>query len=343
MNAQTAAHAPPGISAAAKPAARRATADATHARNGWGALLAGLQRGFHPQLLLAWVIMLWLPAAIAALPAALWLYLEFGHSPMAAAMAAQADATFIATALGGMQGEAVLLAACAGFALLIAVLLSPWLSGMIVAQIRTVYRLRVGGVVRAGLGEYSRMLRMLVLSALLLAIAAAAGIAAMIGIESLVMRFSPSPEDLPPSRIGWLLPLVLVLFVHVTVEAGRGWLGADLALNSVTEAWRRGLALLCKQPVATLMVYLGTSLVGVGFALAFLRLRTLIDASGWAGWLLAFVCTQLVVASMAWGRSARLHGLADLATAQLVAAPDAGAAETETAPIQPDPARHDTD
>ncbi|KQY51770.1 hypothetical protein [Lysobacter sp. Root494] len=337
MNAQTATHAPPEIPAAAKPAAKRATADATHARNGWGALLAGLQRGFHPQLLLAWVIMLWLPAAIAALPAALWLYLEFGHSPMAAAIAADTDATFIASALEGMQGEAVLLGACAVFALLVAVLLSPWLSGMIVAQIRTVYRLRVGGVVRAGLGEYSRMLRMLVLSAVLLAVAAAIGIAAMVGIEWLVTRFAPSPEDLAPSRMGWLLPIALVLFVHMTVEAGRGWLGADLALNSVTQAWKRGIALLWKRPGATLTVYLGTSLVGVGLAIAFLRLRAFVDASGWTGWLLAFACTQLVVASMAWGRSARLHGLADLATAQLVAPPEDEADASSEAP------RTDTD
>jgi hypothetical protein len=69
-------------------------------------------------------------------------------------------------------------------------------------------------------------------------------------------------------------------------------------------------------------VYAGTSLVGVGFAIAFLRLRAFVDVSGWTGWLLAFACTQLVVASMAWGRSARLHGLADLATAQLVAPPE---------------------
>lgn len=338
MNAQPTAHAPPGIPAAAKPAARRATADATHARNGWGSLLAGLQRGFHPQLLLAWVIMLWLPAAIAVLPAALWLYLEFGHSPLAAAMAAEADATFIASALDGMQGEAVLLAACAVFALVVAVLLSPWLSGMIVAQIRTVYRLRVGGVVRAGLGEYSRMLRMLVFSMLLAAVAAAIGIAAMIGIESLVTRFAASPGELTPSRIGWLIPIALVLFVHMTIEAGRGWLGADLALNSVIEAWKRGLALLWRQPGATLTVYLGTSLVGIGFALAFLRLRALVDAGGWAGWLLVFVCTQLVVASMAWGRSARLHGLADLATGQLVAPSEGDTTETD-----PGPARHDTD
>jgi hypothetical protein len=209
---------------------------------------------------------------------------------------------------------------------------------MIVAQIRTVYRLRVGGVVRAGLGEYSRMLRMLVFSVLLLAIAAAVGIAAMVGIEALVTRFAPSPEDLAPSRIGWALPIVLVVFAHVTIEAGRGWLGADLALNSVIQAWKRGIALLWKRPGATLTVYIGTSLVGVGFAIAFLRLRAFVDVSGWTGWLLAFACTQLVVASMAWGRSARLHGLADLATAQLVAPP-----EDDDADSNPEAPRADTD
>ena len=326
-----------GVAPAAPSASASATAQAIHARSAFGALLAGLRRGFHPQLLLAWVVMLWLPAAIAALPAALWLFLQFGHSPQAAAIATDADATFVASALASMQGgEATLLAACAGFALLVALLMSPWLSGMIVAQIRTVYRLRVGGVVRAGLGEYSRMLRMLALSVLLLAIAAGVGIAAMLAIEAGVSRFAPTPEDLAPSRIGWMLPIALVLFVHMTIEAARGWLGADLALDSVVEAWKRGLALFWKQPGATVTVYLGTSLVGLGFAVAFLRLRTFVDASGWMGWLLAFACTQLVVASMAWGRSARLHGLADLAMAQLDLPPESAGTRTDTPQQDPD-------
>jgi hypothetical protein len=334
VNAQptlTAAEVAPAVATRAH---RKSTTQALHARGGFGALMAGLRRGFHPQLLLAWVLMLWLPVAIATLPAALWLYLQFGHSPQAAMIATDVDATFIADALDSMQGEADLLAASAGFALFVAVLLSPWLSGMIVAQIRTVYRLRMGGVIRAGLGEYSRMLRMLVLSAVLIAVAAGVGIAAMRAIETGIASLAPSSDDLAPLRIGWLLPAVLVVFAHVTIEAGRGWLGADLALNSVVGAWKRGLALLWRRPVATLTIYLGTSLVGIGFAIVFLRLRALIDAGGWAGWLLAFICTQLIVASMAWGRSARLHGLADLATAQLVSPPkdDAAAPHADAAP-----------
>lgn len=330
--AGTAAAAPPDAAASA---AR--TAEATHARSGWGALLAGLQRGFHPQLLLAWVAMLWLPAAIAALPAALWLYLQVGHSPQAAAIAADTDATFVTRALASMQGEAVLLAASTGFALLVAVMLSPWLSGMVVAQIRTVYRLRLGGVTRAGLGEYPRMLRMLALSLLLCAVALGVGVAAMLALEAGIARIAPAPEDMAPTRIGWLLPAMLVLFVHVTVEAGRGWLGADLALNSVLQAWKRGLALLWRKPGPILTVYFGTSLAGTALAFGFLRLREWIDASGWLGWLLAFACTQLIVAAMAWGRSARLHGLADLATAELTARARSDAPPAPPAPDTPRP------
>ncbi|GAB3089239.1 hypothetical protein [Lysobacter terrae] len=326
MSAQPTDHAPPGMTPDATPAADAPSAQvaALHARSGWGALFAGLRRGFHPQLLIAWLLMVWLPAAIVALPAVLWLYLNVGHSPQAATLAADASGDFLSQALTAMRGEEALLAAGAGFGLLLAVLLSPWLTGMIVAQIRTVYRLRLGGVIRAGLGEYLRMLRMLAWSLLLMMVAAALGVAAMLGIEWMVQNAASVPVSEQPLALadaGWFLPLLFVLLVHVTMEAGRGWLGADLALRSVLEAWHRGLHMLLRRPGATMVVYLGTTLVGHGLAFGFLRLRTLLEVDGWPGWLLAFACTQLMVASLAWGRSARLHGLADLATAEVIAAP----------------------
>lgn len=327
MNAQPTDRTPPGVTPDATAAVDAAEAPPAttplHARSGWGALFAGLRRGFHPQLLLAWLLMVWLPAAVVALPAVLWLYLNVGHSPQAASIAADTSGDFLFQALTAMRGEEALLAAGAGFGLLLAVLLSPWLTGMIVAQIRTVYRLRLGGVIRAGLGEYLRMLRMLVWSLLLMAVAAALGVAAMLGIEWMVQNSATavpvSDQPLALADAGWFLPLLFVMLVHVTMEAGRGWLGADLALRSVVEAWHRGLRLLLRRPGATMIVYLGTTLVGHGLALGFLRLRTLVEVDGWPGWLLAFACTQLMVAALAWGRSARLHGLADLATAQVIA------------------------
>lgn len=319
MNAHPTLAETPDAVAAEPRTAPTPSAGVIHASSGWGALVAGLQRGLHPELLLAWTVMLWLPAAVLALPSALWLYLHFGHSPQAALIAADSSGGPLAEAMRQASGEGALLAANGALALLLSVLLSPWLSGMIVAQIRTVYRLRMGGVLRAGLGEYPRMLRMLAWSLLLMAVAATVGVLVTKALGALAAGLMPDAAWPLPAHAGWLLPGLLVVLVHITVEAGRGWLGADLALNSVFEAWKRGLALLLRQPGETLIVYLGTSVVGGALALGFLYLRAVLGADGWTYWLLGLVCTQLVVASMAWGRSARLHGLADLATAHVIA------------------------
>lgn len=309
VNAQPATQTPPGWTTEAKPPAAQPTGPAIQPLGGWSALLSGLQRGFHPPLLLAWVVLLWIPAALAMLPATLWLYMQTAHAPQAAALAT--EATFLADALAATRGEGAFLAAGTVFALLTGLLLSPWLSGTIVAQIRSGQRLHFAGVLRSGLGEYMRMARMLLLSLFLMALASGAGVGALLGIEWDVMV----PE------LGWLVPVLLVLFVHVTIEAGRGWLGADPALRSVGLAWSRGLALLTQHPGATTAVYAGTTLIGYGLALGFLYLRTLMDADGWGGLLLGWTCVQFAVAAMAWGRSARLHGLAGLAAAQGTALP----------------------
>lgn len=303
---------------------------ALHARTGAGALLAGLVRGFHPQLLLAWIIVLLLPALIAALPIATWLQLQLGHLPQAQALAEGRDAMLIAEALRMPGSEAALLGGSALFSLLLALALSPWLTGMVVAQIRTVYRLRTGGLLRAGLGEYPRMLRLLLFSSLPLGAALALGAGAVWWAASAA---GPASDGSGLPYAHWAaVSLLVVLFAgaHCSVEAARAWLGADLALRSVVDAWRRGVGLLMRRPLATFTVYLGTSAVGYALALAFAWLRLQVDGSGWIEAAGGFALTQLVVASLAWGRSARLHGLADLATAAIVARePDASREASE--------------
>ncbi|MFC5570588.1 hypothetical protein ACFPN1_11010 [Lysobacter yangpyeongensis] len=314
VNVQTAPRTPAGLSPRVHPAVTppRPT-EAVAARSGWLALFVGLRRGLHPPLLLAWMVLLWLPAAVAALPAALWLYLEIGHAPPATGTAATTSVAFLAQAVDAMRTDGVLLAACAGFAMLLSALLSPWLAGMVVAQIRTGQRPGFGATLRAGLREYPRLLRMLGWSLLLVAVAASAGVAAKLSFESFALRYVTDEAASLAAPLGWFVPLLCVLFVHVTVEAGRAWLGADPALKSVLVAWRRGLQLLRQRPGPTLLVYAGASLAGGGLALACLRLRTLAELDGWPAWGLDLACAQLAVLSLAWARSARLHALADLA------------------------------
>jgi hypothetical protein len=113
--------------------------------------------------------------------------------------------------------------------------------------------------------------------------------------------------------LAWGVIAVLALFAHATVEAGRGWIAADIGLRSVIRAWWRGLKLVLSRPLASLVVYLGTAIVGYGLALVFAWLRTKTGGAGTGGFVLGLVVTQLLVAMLAYARIARLHGFAVLA------------------------------
>lgn len=297
-----------------------------------GALLSGMQRGFHKQLLLAWVLVLSLPALIAALPVTTWLHAQFGRSPSATAIAEGREPAAFLDAFQALGYAAPLLGGSTVFAVLLALALSPWLAGMIIAQIRTVYRLRTGGVLRAGLGEYPRMLRMLLWSIVPLGIAAVLGALALWAAETYAGDVVLARQADTARRAASLVCVVLLVLAHVTVEAGRAWLGADLALTSVVEAWKRGVTMLARRPAAVLVVYLGTTVAGLMLGAVFIRLRLLLDPSGWMGWLLALACTELAVAAVAWSRSARLHGLADLATGIVMAQEESALAQEQDAP-----------
>ena len=54
-------------------------------------------------------------------------------------------------------------------------------------------------------------------------------------------------------------------------------------------------------------------LIGYGLALLFGLVRVQLSGPGWLHVLLGLAATQLLVASIAWGRSARLYAMADVA------------------------------
>lgn len=295
-------------------------------RGGFRALASGLRHGLQWRLLLASTLLLLLPTLLLALPVAGWLQAQFAHSLQATAIAAGDDVPLLLEGLLKIREHGAWLGGSAAAATLLALLLSPWLTGMVVASIRAGHTLRLGALLRAGLGEYLRMLRMLVWSLLPL------GIALGVGMWALDMA-KPSEQAILASeaegrsRIALIALVSLLVLAHASVEAGRAWIGADLGLRSVIRAWWRGCKLLLRRPLATLVVYLGTSIVGYGLALGLGVLRVQVDGSSWGGWLAGIVLTQLVVAMLAWGRVARLHGLAELA-ADIKASHPAQAAAT---------------
>ena len=74
-----------------------------------------------------------------------------------------------------------------------------------------------------------------------------------------------------------------------------------------------------KRPLATLVVYLGSSLLGYALAALCGYLRIGADGAGWGTLLVGFLLTQAIVVALAWGRIARLYGFAALAQGRIAA------------------------
>ena len=294
-------------------------------RGGLSVLKAALADGLRWRVLLWWAIALAIPALTALLP--IWgsLQSQFAYSPRVAAIASMDDLPLLIEGLRGMREQLQGITLAGVVATAISLLLSPWLTGMVVASIRERGSLGMGELAHGGLSEYGRMLRMLLWSTVPMGIAIGIGAATfgVLGKQAEAAVLASEAER--ASNIGLGVLAVLALFAHATVEAGRGWLAADLGLRSVIRAWWRGLKLVLRRPLATLSVYLGTAIAGYGLALAFAWLRTKTGGPGTGGFIVGVVVTQLMVAMLAYARIARLHGFAALADQARVACEAAAA------------------
>jgi hypothetical protein len=310
----------------------------TSRRGGLGAAFAALKSALQWRLLLLWIIATLLPVLLVATPLWATLQAQFGHSLYAADIAAGRNVPLLIQGLMKVGEHLGWLGVSLGATTVLMLLLSPWLTGMVVASLRAGRRLGFGELVHGGLSEYWRMLRMLLWSVIPLGIAAAIGGGVIGAMAKSTEQAILASEVDSASRIGLVVAAVVFVLAHATVEAGRGWLGADSGLRSVVKAWWRGCKLLLKRPLATLLVYLVASIVGYGLALLLAWLRVRVDGIGMGAFVLSFLLGQLIVAMLAWGRIARLYGMADLATdrmAQKAATPAAPVASPAAAEPQP--------
>lgn len=277
------------------------------------ALGAGLGDALQWRLLVLWAVGLLLPTAIVALPVWRSLAAQLDHSLAAERIASGLDPVGMLGAIGTISEQGAWFGGVGLGALALTLLLSPWLSGMVVASIRTGYPLGFAGLVGGGAREYGRMLRMLLLSIVPLGIAFAIG-AALLGFADKQTEDAILAADVDRARnIALGVTMVLLVLAHAGIEAGRGVMAADPARRSALRAWGRGLKLLLRRPVAVLLVYLATALLGYGLAVVFGLLRVQASGAGWGDVLIGLALTQLLVAAIAWGRSARLYALADIA------------------------------
>lgn len=282
-------------------------------RGGFAALMSGFGRALQWRMLLWWLLALWLPTLLVAAPLWSGLQAQWGQSPHAAAIAAARELPLLADAFAGIDKEMNVISIAALFATALTLLLSPWLAGMVVASIRAGRKLGMGELLQGGVREYGRMFRTLLWSILPLGLAIGIGAVAikMAGKQADTAILASQAET--ADRIGLAVLAVLFVFAHMTVEAGRGWFGADAGLRSAIRAWWRGTKLVLRRPLAALVVYLGTSLIAYVLAALFGIWRLNTSGAGFGGFLLGLLLAQLVFLALAWGRIARLYGFADLA------------------------------
>ena len=286
----------------------------TRKPGGFRALAEGLAGALQWRLLLLWALGLLLPALVAALP--LWraLSVRLDQSPMAGELAARLHLTAMMEVMTPvMRDSSAMLSGGLIASLLLALLLSPWLSGMVVTSIRAGQPLNFGHLLQGGLREYGRMFRMLLWAAIPMGVFAGLGSLPMGWAEKVGQHAILEAKADNAKTIALVVFALMFVFGHATVEAGRAVIAADPSRRSVVKAWWRGLLLVLRRPLATAIVYLGTTLAGYVVALLFGALRTQLNAGTALGFIGGLVVVQLAVAAVAWARAARLYGLSELA------------------------------
>ena len=291
------------------------TTNTSSRTNAFRALVASLIGSFrHWRLmLLAWLTGL-VAATFMARPVYGLLNSALGHNPDAERIVGGQDIASIAESVmtlgdgGGSQGIAAI-GLGLGTTLLIASLLTPWLTGMLVASLRERRALKFGELWLGGWREYGRQFRLLLVAlvpwAVVGLIAVGASFWARHGNDTRILESIGEQRN---TIVMWVVGIAWVL-AWSSIESARAAFAADLGLRSAFRAWLRGLTLMLRRPLAVLLVIIATVVIGGGLALLLQQpaMRSA-SASGGLIWLLA----QLAVLVIWWMRIARLSALTSI-------------------------------
>ncbi|MES2260774.1 MAG: hypothetical protein V4724_19825 [Pseudomonadota bacterium] len=273
-----------------------------------GAARAALQW----RLLMLWSGALLLPTVVLALPVWGMLGASLDYSVHAAELAQQLDLSTLADLMAEHGKNTLAFKAAALSALAITLLLSPLLTGAVVAAARAPSPLRLRALTAAGAAEYPRMLRMLLWGILPLGAALAAG-DALRKLAGAGAALATLPTDGQYGR--WAAngaAVLLFALACATLDTGRAALAADRRRTSAVKAWWRGLQIMRRYPLATLGAYAVLSASGLAVAGMLGLARIHVPHVGTAGFLAALALTQVIALVLAWMRSARLFALIDL-------------------------------
>lgn len=284
---------------------------APSSRTGLRGLLSALRPALQWRLMLLWLLAMLLPTLVAALPVWTMLGAAFDRSVHATALAQRLDLVAIADMVGLHTQYASAIGAGGTVALVITLLLSPFLTGAAITAARAPAPPRFTELAAGGVREYGRLLRMLLWAIVPLGAATFLGgmVAAVAEQPGAVLESSAARAALVSS----LLTTLFLLLAHATLDTGRAVLALDRRRSSAVLAWCDGIKVIRRRPLAVFGVYLGITAVGLALAGALAVARLNVPALGAGSFLGGLLLAQLAVLVLAWMRCARLFGLMELA------------------------------
>lgn len=283
---------------------------------GFGTFVRALGAGLQWRLLLIWLLLMLIPAAVAAWPMSAALGSLLDTSVHAGDWATSWDALGMSDVFIQLSDWMPAIGAAGMAAGLLTLLLAPFLTGMVVASAREGRSLGLGELMHGGLAEYWRMLRVLLWSLLSWAVALGIGAGLMHAADSHAKHAVLQSSVDMWNHAAFIVTVLLALIAHAIAEASRAQFAADRNLSSATRAYGRGIGMVFRRPLATFGMYLGVSVVGYALVMLFGMLRIRATPAGFFGILLAFVLAQLIVLSLAWMRTSRLYALSGVAGAR---------------------------
>ncbi len=273
----------------------------------------GIRGAFRGRVLLLWLLFLALPTLVVAVAQWQTLVPHLAWSVHADEWAGRINVPMIGDLLMALSRESASPVPNFGLALVLSLLLSPFLNGMLIRQLHLDRALGFRDLLRAGIEEYGRMLRLLLVAMIPLGIALAASSAVrkMTRKHAEAAIYSADADTM--TYVFMTIAGLLLITALTSIECGRAQFVVDGRLRSAFKAWWRGTKLTLRRPLATVGVYTLITLLSLLLAAAFglLRLRT--PSDGFGGFVFGVIISQLIVVSVAWGRIARLVGLARLA------------------------------
>jgi hypothetical protein len=264
------------------------------------------------RLLLLWIVVVWIPTGLLALPLLGALVAQLDYSVHAAEWAKAVNVVMLADLMeqlsagaGAVTGSAI----AAAIALIVGI---PFLNAMFAGASRSDRSLRLGQLLHAGLTDYGPMLRLMLVALVPLGIALGLGALLIKGAHKYAERAILESDARLATWLAYGVAALLVAYAHAGVDAGRAWLAFEPRKRSAVKAWWRGARLVTLHPWQSLGLYL-TITLGAGLALAVLSVLRL-ELAGGGVWrfLAGLLIVQVFAAVTAWMHYARLFALLEL-------------------------------